>query len=381
MKILIIIQCANLGGMEQVTCHAAGLLRDGGHQVHIVSLHPLNGMEIICAGNGIPISCLKHRPAWGGLLCVGELLREIRRFSPDRIWCVGHNLGSVIAGRLSGTPTCLSIHYHHAEAPMWKWRIIYAVSKICCRRLHFVSHFIFHEVEHLFPRQEKYCIFPNYLPPPPPVRRNEASLRRLALPPDGVVVGNAGWLIPRKAFDIFLQTAKKIMEVRKDVFFLIAGSGPEEENLKRLAMELGIADHVIFAGWLSEMTDFWNSIDLLLFNTRFDAVPTSPLEAALRNIPVVCSFENSGIAEMFEDPRGEFLFAGHDPRQLAGAVLRILSRSRPQREEAAARLRDSVMRKCSAEIYSRRIAAFLDLPPLQYQPVQPSNPDKVEEML
>lgn len=357
-KILIVIQCADLGGMERATLRSAELLARHGTPVSILSLHPLNGLEVLCRARGIPISALPRYHGMGGLPDVGAIVRHIRREKPTRVWCVGHNLGSVIAGRLSGVPTCLSIHYHHGEAPMWKWRMIYAVSRFCCRKIHFVSDFIFDEVKHLFADPAKTMVFCNSLPEPPPV--GASARKRWGLPEDAVVIGNIGRLQYRKAFDIFLRTAAIVAERLPNARFLIAGDGPEREALEKLARSLGLADKVVFAGWMRETGDFWSSIDLLLFNTRFDSIGEVPLEAVVLSIPVVASIENCGLYELLDERIG-FMFRGHDPEKLADAVCTVVNLPSEAKSRLMAEQKRHLLQRTAPERHMDNLKRFLEL--------------------
>ena len=344
--------------MERATLRSAELLKKQGAEVSILSLHPLSGLEVLCRDKGIPISALPRYHGMGGLRDVGAIVRHIRREKPTRVWCVGHNLGSVIAGKRSGVPTFLSIHYHHAEAPMWKWRIIYAVSRRCCRKIHFVSSFIFDEVKHLFDEPEKTTVFCNSLPEPPPL--GVSARGRWGFPDCAVVIGNIGRLQHRKAFDVFLRTAAIVAERMPNARFLIAGDGPEREALEKLARSLGLADKVVFAGWMRDPGDFWNSVDLLLFNTRFDCLPEVPLEAVMRSIPLVASIENSGLYELLDERIG-FMFRGHDPEKLADAVCAVSNLPPEEKSRLAAERKRHLEMRCSAERHVENLKRFLEI--------------------
>ena len=357
-KILIVIQCADLGGMERAALRSAELLEKTGAQVSMLSLHPFNGLEVLCRDRGIPIAALPRYRGMGGLRDVGAVMRHIRREKPTRIWCVGHNLGSVISGRLSGVPTYLSIHYHHGEAPMWKWRMIYAVSRFCCRKIHFVSDFIFDEVRHLFKNPAKTAVFCNSLPEPPPV--GASARKRWGLPEDAVVIGNIGRLQYRKAFDIFLRTAAIVAGRMPNARFLIAGDGPEREALAELARRLNIADKVVFAGWMRDTGDFWNSIDLLLFNTRFDSIGEVPLEAVVQSIPVVASIENCGLYELLDERIG-FMFRGHDPEKLADAVCAAVNLPPAEKSRIMAEQKRHLLLRAAPERHIDNLKRFLEI--------------------
>jgi glycosyltransferase involved in cell wall biosynthesis len=357
-KVLIVIQCADLGGMERATLRSVELLKKHGVEVSILSLNPFNGLEVLCRNKDIPISMLPHYHGMSGLADIAALVRHIRRERPTRVWCVGHNLGSVIAGKLSGVPTFLSLHYHHNVTPMWKWRIIYAVSCFCCRKLHFVSHFIFDQVKHWFKEPEKTMVFCNSLPESPPLPRS--ARKRWGLPEDAVVIGNAGRLQYRKAFDVFLHTAAIVAERIPNARFLIAGDGPERAALEELARRLNIADKVVFAGWLRDMAGFWSSIDLLLFNTRFDCLPEVPLEAVMHSIPVVASIESCGLYELLNE-HGGFMFRGHDPLVLADAVCTVVRMSADEKRRLTAEHKKHLLMRGSSEPHWDCLKRFLEI--------------------
>ncbi|HSX19273.1 MAG TPA: glycosyltransferase [Candidatus Saccharimonadales bacterium] len=70
-----------------------------------------------------------------------------------------------------------------------------------------------------------------------------------------LVLFSIGRLEERKGFKHLLHTIKAVLddpEVPKNFKLVIAGSGPQEEELKALATSLGINDHIIFLGRISE---------------------------------------------------------------------------------------------------------------------------------
>ena len=360
MNILIILPCADLGGVEQAALRSAILLKARGHRVSLLSLHELAGLERLCAKHDIGIAALPHYYGAGGLLNVFGLVRAIREAAPDRVWCFSRNLGAMIAGRLSGAPTYLSVHYPHARTPAWKLRIVYAAARFCCRKIHFVSRFIFDEVKDFFPHGEKTAVFYNYLPEPPPLGDKLQARARMGIPANAPVVGNAGWLIPIKGFDIFLRTAARLAAKIPDVRFLIAGDGAERQNLEALAEKLNIGKLVVFAGRMLDLRDFWSSIDVLLFNTRFDACPLTPQEAVMHSVPVVASIENSGLYEIVDEKDG-FWFRGHDPEKLAAAVAAVLGMSGEERRLLTEKNKRHLVRFVSADRYLHALRGFLDM--------------------
>ena len=63
------------------------------------------------------------------------------------------------------------------------------------------------------------------------------------------------------------------------------------ESLQKLSVSLGIAERVYWTGWLSDLAPFYAGIDVLLFNSDWDALGMTPVEAMSHCVPVVASVE------------------------------------------------------------------------------------------
>lgn len=359
MKILNVIQCSNLGGMEKVTLESLSLLRSSGHEVRMLSLHPVGDLKSLAGERGICLSGTK-KYMWGGFGNMGEIRRIIKEYAPDRIWLVGHNLGSLVAAKLSGYPTFLSIHYHHSERPVNFWRCFYAVAKWCCSRIHFVSRYIYGEVSGFFTAADHVVCFPNMIQAPETVLSKKAAREMLGLPSNAFVVGNAGWLIPRKAFDIFLQTAALVRAHIPGAVFIIAGDGFERERLEDMQDSLGLGDAVQFLGWKTDLEPVYGALDVLLFNAHFDCLPTTPLEAMVRGIPVVCSLPNGGLKEIIRHGQDGFLIDTHDCEAMANEVIRLHNDPEAVSVTVASGLA-RVRETCSPKCHLENLIRFLEL--------------------
>src|SRR5439155_12990141 len=133
----------------------------------------------------------------------------------------------------------------------------------------FPSDFIRIEAEELWPPLKPITHTvrnPMPLPDLPDGAARAEARRALGLPADTPIVGNAGWLIPRKRFDVFLRVAARIRQAIPDAVFVIAGDGPERANLEALAIELGVAPAVHWLGWRPELAALYRAIDVLVFN-------------------------------------------------------------------------------------------------------------------
>jgi glycosyltransferase involved in cell wall biosynthesis len=328
MRIFNIIQCANLGGMERSNLELLSQLKARGHEVGLLSLNPIGGLKPLLAERAIPAEGLSYR-GLGGWRSLPQLRRRLAKEQGDALIMTGHNLlAMLVLGKLCRGRRLLMIHFHHTGVkPSWQWRLIYRVARNRFEAIVFPSDFIRREAEALYPpiADVSHTLGNSFALSEPPSEAERAEARReLGLPVGARIVGNAGWLISRKRFDVFLQVARRIAAVDPKVLFVIAGDGPESGRLKSLAQDLGVAERVRWLGWQSDMTLFYRSLNLLVFNTDWDALGRVPLESLAAGVPAVASALNSGLSEILDNRTYGFVFPDHNIPRLTQAALDLL---------------------------------------------------------
>ena len=349
MKILNLIQCTNLGGMEQASLRLMRGLMEQGNDLQLLSLNPVGRLGPLLQEAGIPHEGLPYLGK-GGWRSYGLLKEKLKSLHADAMIMTGHHLlASLALGDFCRDRRILAIHYHHTGVKSrWQWRLIYRLASKRFNAITFPCDFIRKEAEAIYPpvaRLAHTVRNPLDIPPLPAASEKIDSRKILNLPLDRPIVGNAGWLIPRKRFDVFLQTARKILDKNPNVLFAIAGSGSEEENLKKLAHELQITPHVRWLGWQQEMSHFYKSVDVLLFNSDWDALGLTPLEAMSYGVPAVCSVLNGGLGEILSSNEFGFLLPAHDAPALADRILYLLSHQN-EAEVIGLAGRKNIFRKC-----------------------------------
>jgi len=71
------------------------------------------------------------------------------------------------------------------------------------------------------------------------------------------------------------------------------------------------------------MNPYYRAWDVLLFNTDFDALGCTPLEAAGHGCLCVASCSYGGLSEFLMDGETGFFMKEHEPAKLASAVVRL----------------------------------------------------------
>lgn len=324
MKILNVCQCTNLGGMEQASRRLMIALQARGHSFDVLSLNPLGDLKPLLDEAGIPARGLTYGGR-GGWRSWAQVRRELREAKADALLMTGHHLLTMLAlGRRWEGRRVLTIHYHHRGVkPDWQWQLIYRLAYQRFEAVVFPTEFIRREAEEIYPslrHKSRLIRYPVDLPEVSADEQRQAARQALNLPPHAPVVGNAGWLITRKRWDVFLKTAARITVRCPEARFVVAGDGPLRGELRTLADALGLRDKVVWLGWQSRLDDFYRSLDVLLFNSDWDALGLTPLEAMSHGVPVAASVEHGGLVEYIEDRRVGFLLPTHDVAALADQV-------------------------------------------------------------
>jgi glycosyltransferase involved in cell wall biosynthesis len=361
MQIVNIMQCTELGGMEQSSFRLMQALHGRGHRCSVVSLNPLGRLAPYLEKEGIDAVGLSYRGRLGWR-SFPALRRVLRGQDADALIMTGSNILALLAlGQLSKGRRLLAMHFHHSGRPAWQWNLFYRLVSSGFDAVTYPSDFIRDEAIEIAPFLSSAChTIRNPLAPPDLPGETERSDARatLGLPGDVPIVGNAGWLIPRKRFDVFLNAAAGVSKRIPSVRFAIAGSGSEEDGLRKLARNLGIADQIFWLGWVEDMRSFYMSLDVLLFNSDWDAWGNTPVEAMSFGVPVVASVLNGGLKEIISEPAYGTLLDVHDVDRLTDAVVAQLTR---QGEHTGARGRERAIGMSDPERIAGEVEALLRL--------------------
>ncbi|MCL2355820.1 MAG: polysaccharide pyruvyl transferase CsaB [Defluviitaleaceae bacterium] len=107
---------------------------------------------------------------------------------------------------------------------------------------------------------------------------------------------------------------------KKEFLFLLAGEGPEEATLRKLAESLGIAENVVFCGFVNDIFSFINAIDINVCASRSESFPFMLLEGSRLKKPTV-STAVGGIPELISSGETGFLVPDGDYAGLAEKIL------------------------------------------------------------
>lgn len=115
--------------------------------------------------------------------------------------------------------------------------------------------------------------------------------RELGIEPQQKVLLNLGRLGTEKNVDellCFFAQARK--ELQEDVKFLIVGGGPAKEQLEKLAVNLRVADSVIFTGMVApeDVSKYYQLGDVFVSASTSETQGLTYVEACANGLPLLC---------------------------------------------------------------------------------------------
>lgn len=177
-----------------------------------------------------------------------------------------------------------------------------------------------------------------------------------------------------KNINFLLDMTKVLIEQRPDVLLVVAGEGPAEASLHKLAKNLGLENNIKFIGYLDRhkaLNACYQAADVFVFASKSETQGLVLLEAMAQGTPVVAIAE-LGTASILVEGQGA-LIAVDDTAQFAEKVYQLLLNPE-ERFELGRRAKAYVLAQWTAKLQAERMLNFYSQlksnPPVVQQTVQ-----------
>lgn len=327
LRVMFVITCMPVGGAETLLVNLARRLDRDRFQPELCCLKYLGPLGEVLAD---------EIPAFSGLLqhkydlrVFGRLARLLRDRRIDAVITVGTGGDKMFWGRLAawraGVPVIVSA-LHSTGLPdhvEWLNRRLAPITDAFIGVAH--SHARYLAEQEGCPAG-KVCVVPNgvdtdrFRP-----REAQPDLRAsLGLNATGPVAAIVAALRPEKNHELFLQAARRILDLRPDAQFLVIGDGASRPRLEALRDELCMTEAVRFLGTRGDVPELLSVVDVLMLTSHMEANPVSILEALACGKPVVATRVGS-IPETVRDGENGYLVDPGDAEALAQRVHQLFN--------------------------------------------------------
>lgn len=171
---------------------------------------------------------------------------------------------------------------------------------------------------------EKLKVIGLGLKPAPEDPADEIKALRKELLGDGThLIVTIARLMHQKGIDILIDCVARMKDTHPGFRFVVAGDGPDEKMLHRLAEERGVTSHLTFVGRTERPHLHLRASDLFLLTSRWEALPFTIAEAFQTGTPSVAA-ACSGVVELIDDSVGRVVPIG-DVDAICAAVAEVLA--------------------------------------------------------
>lgn len=345
IKIAFLITTLNTGGAEKQLIRTINLLDTNRYLIKVFVL--TDQVLLLDELTGVEVEVLNVN--YYNPIAIPKVLNKIRKFSPHILHSVMFASNLIARCYKFFDKQCKVVNHIHGLGSWIKKRHIILDRSL----IKFVDKIIVisNTSKELRLKREKYpskkleVIYNS-------VDTNNYTTKK-SNPENGTIVfGTASRLVQLKQVDKLLNLFKELIKLDKNIVLKIAGTGPEEEKLKELTIQLSIENNVFFLGNVTEMPPFYNSIDVFILYSKTEDMPLTIVEAFSSGLPVIAP-NIGGIPELINNNDGLLL---NQDASVASQVLEILEfLSNMNVKETSKKNRNFALDKFDSAIHKKSI--------------------------
>ncbi|MBD2083173.1 glycosyltransferase family 4 protein [Leptolyngbya sp. FACHB-17] len=272
--------------------------------------------------------CKDRSPRLGRVKLAIALFTHLLKHRPDRVFC-GHILLAPLIQTLCkplGIPYTVLTYGKEVWEPLpsGKQRAlqnadrVWAISRYSCDRACAANGIEPNKVDFLFCAVDGSVFQPQ--------AKDSELLRKYQLESCKVLMTVARlWSgDPYKGVDVTIRALPQILRVFPNVKYLVIGRGDDQPRLAKLAEDLGVSDHVVFAGFVAaeELPKHYCLADAYVMPSQ-EGFGIVYLEALACGVPVL-SGDADGSADPLQDGRLGWRVPHRDPDEVAIACIEML---------------------------------------------------------
>ena len=120
-----------------------------------------------------------------------------------------------------------------------------------------------------------------------------------------------------------IDAMEGIVKENPNVILILAGNGPEKENLEQAIIEKKLDKNVKLIGYVTNLQEYQHISDIAISCSKREGLPLNIVEAMLSGTPVVATM-NRGHRELIQDGVNGFIIEINDNQELKNRILNLL---------------------------------------------------------
>ncbi|HHU64232.1 MAG TPA: glycosyltransferase family 4 protein [Clostridiales bacterium] len=153
-----------------------------------------------------------------------------------------------------------------------------------------------------------------------PVHHTDFYKKSFGYDKDNLLIGSVCRLVKGKGLDYLIESIALLKHRGIDVKLLIAGEGPYKGALIDRCKYLKLWNNVRFYGYINNITDFYNALDIFVLPTLAEGLGLSILEAMAAGKPVIAT-RVGGVPEIVTNLQNGILVRPGDAGAIADAIM------------------------------------------------------------
>ena len=308
------------------------------------------------------LSCTRSPFHLGTVKAIREIREILKSHDYDVVHC--HTPVAAICARLASQPfrkgglkviyTAHGFHFYKG-APLKNWLMYYPAEKICSYLTDVLI--TINQEDYVLAKRKMKARRVEYVPGvgldvqkfrDATVDRKEKR-REIGVPEDAVLLVSVGELNKNKNHAVVIRALGMLKSER--VHYAIAGRGQEQENLLKLAQDLGVADKVHLLGYRQDIAQLYKASDICVLPSIREGLGLAALEGMGVGLPLIVS-DNRGTNDYAVHRENAFM-CQYDAVSAFASAIRCLAEDTQLRTAMGSRNQEIVQRYDIEKINTR----------------------------
>lgn len=372
-RILITSYSGELGGMELRMAQEAQFLRAVGFD-GMLGIRPFPRSDVWAdelRQRRLPVMCFAPPPVleqwrWRRLNKMRALfgsVRALRRFKADLVhvafcWNTYGATALWLAGRC-GLPAVISVHNTFPPCEFGRWHqpllreAFAAVRGIYGATESALQHFL--ALYRPYLRQDiRLAVIPNCVDTArfrPSAALRATTRGNWGIPADALVIGAVARLSAQKRPEALVTLLQALRTDFPTLYLVLAGTGPLESEIRKLATTLGMERFVIFTGYQERIEQIMPALDVHLLLSHREGFGIATIEALACGVPAVASAV-PGNTDVLSGCAGGMLVPLDDDDRVVQAVAGLLADPARRARMGEQGREDAIQRFSTARVQS-----------------------------